>query len=573
MTILLTQATRIAGIPVAAGTQQTLEASLEADLVARKMATYISDPATALSDVPVTARKTFTGGVELSADGEPITVGGGGITPDATGTLAGRAAHNGAAEGFVYLATDQVPAEYYFRQGVSGWSAAVTVRGPTGATGPQGPQGIQGPPGADGLGGGFALPSTVVTSVANTTTSKLLLVEDGVAEQISVDSLIAAISIPSSGLSAAAALAGSNIITLSQDGGATEVRTTLSALATFFGAAQTTTVPGAPTGVTATAGNTNASVAFSAPSSDGNSAITGYTVTSSPGSFTGTGTASPITVSGLTNGTAYTFTATATNAIGTGAASSASGAVTPSAGATAPAQVTGLTLGTATSTTQPLSWTAPNNGGSAITDYIIQRSPAGENTWVTFADGTSTTASATVTGLTASTSYDYRVAAVNAIGTGTYSTISTGSTASSGTTYTITPYGANAVKTTIDLGAVGIYTDGGANHVKLKLSSELHTAGQYWSISPNPASMLMGWGTSSTVPPAEVSNSQNANSYLSINGMTPSIDYGAGNWSMDSNYLVVVSESGTSTWYFWIKPVDGVAQCMNATTPLVVSNG
>ena len=72
MTILLTQATRIAGIPVAAGTQQTLEASLEADLVARKMATYISDPATALSDVPAMVRKTLTGGLEFMAGADAV---------------------------------------------------------------------------------------------------------------------------------------------------------------------------------------------------------------------------------------------------------------------------------------------------------------------------------------------------------------------------------------------------------------------------------------------------------------------------------------------------------------------
>ena len=78
------------------------------------------------------------------------------------------------------------------------------------------------------------------------------------------------------------------------------------------------TVPGSPTSVSAIAGNAQASVSFSAPSSDGGSAITGYTVTSSPGGLTGTGAASPISVTGLTNGTAYTFTVTATNAIGTG---------------------------------------------------------------------------------------------------------------------------------------------------------------------------------------------------------------------------------------------------------------
>lgn len=151
MTILLTQATRIAGTPVAAGTQQTLEASLEADLVARKMATYISDPAATLSDVPVTSRKTLNGVIELWANGEQVTAGGGGINPDATGSLAGRSAHDAEAAGFVYLATDQTPAEYYFREGVSGWSAAVEVQGPQGSTGATGSKGATGPAGADGI--------------------------------------------------------------------------------------------------------------------------------------------------------------------------------------------------------------------------------------------------------------------------------------------------------------------------------------------------------------------------------------------------------------------------------------
>src|SRR5690606_675094 len=74
------------------------------------------------------------------------------------------------------------------------------------------------------------------------------------------------------------------------------------------------TAPDAPTIGTATAGDGQVSVSFTAPADDGGSAITGYTVTSSPGGVTATGASSPITVTGLTNGTAYTFSVTATNA-------------------------------------------------------------------------------------------------------------------------------------------------------------------------------------------------------------------------------------------------------------------
>lgn len=89
------------------------------------------------------------------------------------------------------------------------------------------------------------------------------------------------------------------------------------------------TVPGSPTAVTAIGGDGQATVSFIAPSSNGGSAISGYTVTSSPGGFTASGASSPLTVTGLTNGTSYTFTVTATNGIGTGAASATSTAVIP----------------------------------------------------------------------------------------------------------------------------------------------------------------------------------------------------------------------------------------------------
>jgi len=99
--------------------------------------------------------------------------------------------------------------------------------------------------------------------------------------------------------------------------------------------------PDAPTIGTATEGNASASVTFTAPANVGGSAITSYTVVSSPSGITGTGASSPITVSGLSNGTAYTFKVFATNSYGPSALSAASNSVTP----VAPPSVIGQAYG------------------------------------------------------------------------------------------------------------------------------------------------------------------------------------------------------------------------------------
>ncbi|MFD2170479.1 S-layer homology domain-containing protein [Tumebacillus lipolyticus] len=96
-----------------------------------------------------------------------------------------------------------------------------------------------------------------------------------------------------------------------------------------------TVPPGQPTDVKAIGSDGRAKVSFQAPQSDGGSAITGYTVTAwlngQATAITATGKSSPITIDGLTNGTAYTFKVQATNRAGNSVASAASNAVIPSA--------------------------------------------------------------------------------------------------------------------------------------------------------------------------------------------------------------------------------------------------
>ncbi|MDX9749050.1 MAG: PA14 domain-containing protein [Paludibacter sp.] len=87
--------------------------------------------------------------------------------------------------------------------------------------------------------------------------------------------------------------------------------------------------PDAPANVVATAGDSYASVEFTAPVNTGGAPVLDYTVTSSPGGITATGSSSPIIVAGLTIGTSYTFTVTARNSAGNSVASAPSNAVIP----------------------------------------------------------------------------------------------------------------------------------------------------------------------------------------------------------------------------------------------------
>lgn len=151
------------------------------------------------------------------------------------------------------------------------------------------------------------------------------------------------------------------------------------------------TVPAAPAGVSAVAGNASAKVSWSAPN-NGGSAITSYTVTPYAGSAAqapvqvpGNPPATATTVTGLVNGTAYTFTVSATNAIGTSPASAASSPVTPAAAS--PAIVanggfeSGLASWTAGGVAPPKPATTAHSGtGSALLGTASGNEPLGDST-------------------------------------------------------------------------------------------------------------------------------------------------------------------------------------------------
>ncbi|MDE1812870.1 MAG: fibronectin type III domain-containing protein, partial [Thaumarchaeota archaeon] len=205
------------------------------------------------------------------------------------------------------------------------------------------------------------------------------------------------------------------------------------------------TVPQSPTGLSATAvSSSEIDLSWTAPSNDGGSAITGYDIERSTDSgstwntlVANTGSSSTTySDTGLTPSTSYTYRVSAINSVGNSSPSNTASATTSSGTvATVPQPPTGLTATVASSSEIDLSWTAPaNNGGSAITGYKVERSPDGTN-WSTIQSNTGSTATTySDTGLTSSTTYTYRVSAINSVGTGSPSNTASATTSDSSAT-------------------------------------------------------------------------------------------------------------------------------------------
>jgi hypothetical protein len=148
----------------------------------------------------------------------------------------------------------------------------------------------------------------------------------------------------------------------------------------------------------------------------------GVTWTSARG---GTSTSTRAIVSGAAPGTEYLLRVAAINAAG--ASSYLTGSVTTTA--VTPGAPLNLASSSVTSTSLSLTWNLPaSNGGAAITDYKVEFSSNGGTTWNTIVHDPSAVRSFNVTGLAKGKSYQFRVSAVNEIGTGTASAVHTVST-------------------------------------------------------------------------------------------------------------------------------------------------
>ncbi|TBR11884.1 MAG: hypothetical protein EPO62_01095 [Candidatus Nitrosotenuis sp.] len=192
-------------------------------------------------------------------------------------------------------------------------------------------------------------------------------------------------------------------------------------------AASASSAPGAPTGLAATAvSSSKIELSWTAPANNGGYPVTGYKIEYKKG--TGTyqslvsNTANATTAyshSGLTTGTAYTYKISAINSIGTSAASTeVSATPTTASAAVAPGAPTGIIATPVSATQVNLSWTAPSNGGSAITGYKIEYKSGTGAYSVLVANTASSSTAYSSTGLTTGTAYTYKISAINSVGTG-----------------------------------------------------------------------------------------------------------------------------------------------------------
>ncbi len=296
----------------------------------------------------------------------------------------------------------------------------------------------------------------------------------------------------------------------------------------------TVSAPGQVTGLTAGTATANSQpLTWTAPGSGGTP--TAYTVqyklhTSGTWlTYTSSASGTSATVAGLTASSSYDYQVIATNSAGSGTASSTVTNSTLSGALAAPGTTTGLTAGTPTANTVPLTWTAPSTGG-AVADYIVQYRLSGSGSWTTFSS-TITATSTTVTGLSSSTAYDFQVAALNATGSGAYSSLVTATTAATSNYLLLSgstcPSGGNQA---VSVSSVSVV---------LNVDEASSTAEGSHSV---PTNVQGGYSTSSTTPPTTWFNMSGG---YWVSGSK-------NNWTLYAN-----APTPAGTYYVWFQSFNG----------------
>ena len=285
-------------------------------------------------------------------------------------------------------------------------------------------------------------------------------------------------------------------------------------------------VPGQATNLTASSvSSTGVILSWVAPGTGG--AASSYTVQSRVSGTTAWNTAGTATgttsqqIAGLLAATNYDFSVIARNSSGSGIISAVLTVATSAAGIV-PGAPTAVTVGNIATTSMTCAWNPPATGGAA-TGYAVQYRISGQTAWTVAAanlPGTSTS----LTGLTPATSYDIRIIASNAIGTGPASGITTAITSSpaglvTSITWNVAPGGTFAH----GAGAIGV---------------NVH-------VSPANATVEFGFSTSTTVAPGSWTVGQLVNTDL----------WGA--------YVPTPPTAGT--WYAWAQGTDGSAVAIYPT--------
>jgi len=329
-----------------------------------------------------------------------------------------------------------------------------------------------------------------------------------------------------------------------------------------------------------------------APTFNGGSALTNYlyqysTDGSTWSASTSSGsTATTFNLLGVTTGSYSYFRIAAKNPAGTSTFTQYPTSLLVAAAPTAPSTL----VATRGNGQVGLTWSAPSaNGGATITDYVVEYSTDNSN-WTIFADGTSATAAATITGLTNGTPYYFRIAAVNIAGTSTYlassatttpattpsapqslavSSVSTGTIATNGLVGYwsfdgASTLGVNSVagNTTLTAGGSPTYTASGKNGGGLLLNGSSYLSGSVLNLPTGSTSYTIGgWVRNTTLGSQGILGWGNWGSTNQTNALrTSSNSFYHYWWGNDVNPAMPSGQTILNTWRHVIATYDGTTR-------------